>query len=130
MSVLDKVLYVEDDPDIREIATLALEDVGGLTLKICESGERALQEVEGFKPQLILLDVMMPNMDGPETLTAMRERGFVDDSVLVLFMTAKVHPEEVARYKALGVSQVISKPFDPMTLADEIKAFWDEFDGR
>jgi Response regulator containing CheY-like receiver, AAA-type ATPase, and DNA-binding domains len=83
MSVLDKVLYVEDDPDIREIATLALEDVGGLTLKTCESGERALQEVEEFKPQLILLDVMMPNMDGPETLTAMRERGFVDDSVPV-----------------------------------------------
>ncbi|OOE97369.1 response regulator [Salinivibrio sp. IB643] len=130
MAVLNKVLYVEDDPDILEIATLALEGVGGLTLKTCESGERALQEVDGFKPQLILLDVMMPNMDGPETLTAMRERGLVDDSVLILFMTAKVHPEEVARYKALGVSHIISKPFDPMTLADDVRAFWDEFNGR
>lgn len=130
MAVLNKVLYVEDDPDIREIATLALEDVGGLTLKTCESGERALQEVDGFKPQIILLDVMMPNMDGPETLTAMRERGLVDDSVLILLMTAKVHPEEVARYKALGASHVISKPFDPMTLADDVRAFWDEFNGR
>ncbi|WP_025739352.1 response regulator [Salinivibrio socompensis] len=129
MAVLSKVLYVEDDPDIREIATLALEDVGGLTLQTCESGERALQEVEGFKPQIILLDVMMPNMDGPETLTAMRERGLVDDSILIMFMTAKVHPEELERYKALGVSNVISKPFDPMTLADDISAFWDEFNG-
>lgn len=129
MAVLNKVLYVEDDPDIREIATLALEDVGGLTLKTCESGERALQEVDGFKPQIILLDVMMPNMDGPETLTAMREQGLVDDSILILFMTAKVHPEELARYKTLGVSHVISKPFDPMTLADDVRAFWDEFNG-
>lgn len=129
MTVLNKVLYVEDDPDIREIATLALEDVGGLTLKTCESGERALQEVDGFKPQIILLDVMMPNMDGPETLTAMREQGLVDDSILILFMTAKVHPEELARYKTLGVSHVISKPFDPMTLADDVRAFWDEFNG-
>ncbi|WP_232305610.1 response regulator [Gilvimarinus polysaccharolyticus] len=74
MSELKRILYVEDDPDIREIAILALEDVGGLTLKACESGERALQEIEGFNPQVILLDVMMPEMDGPSTLFTMREQ--------------------------------------------------------
>ena len=129
MGTLEKVFYVEDDPDIREIATLALEDVGGLTLKVCESGEQALQEIEGFQPQVLLLDVMMPGMDGPETLAAMKEMGAITESMLVIFMTAKVHPEEVERYKTLGVDQVISKPFDPMTLADEIRALWNTFNG-
>lgn len=129
MAVLNKILYVEDDADIREIAALALEDVGGFTLKICESGEQALQEVEEFEPQLILLDVMMPGMDGPETHAAMQEKGMINDSILVVFMTAKVHPEEVQRYKALGVEQVIAKPFDPMTLADHIRDLWGAFNG-
>ena len=115
MSTLQKVAYVEDDPDIREIAALALEDVGGITLKTCESGEVALREIPAFEPQLILLDVMMPGMDGTETLTAL--------------MTAKVHPEELERYKKMGVAEVISKPFDPMTLADDIRAIWEQFDG-
>lgn len=129
MSTLEKVLYVEDDPDIREIATLALEDVGGLTPKTCESGKQALQEIKEFQPQVLLLDVMMPGMDGPETLSAMKEMGAITDSILVVFMTAKVHPEEIQRYKTLGVDQVISKPFDPMTLADEVRALWDTFNG-
>ncbi|GGD73407.1 response regulator [Lacimicrobium alkaliphilum] len=127
MSDLRKVLYVEDDPDIREIAELALEDVGGLILNSCASGELAIQQLEVFKPQVILLDVMMPGMDGPETLSAMRDMGVITDTVLVIFMTAKVHPDELQRYKNLGVEQVISKPFDPMTLADEVRALWDTF---
>ncbi|WP_396586230.1 response regulator [Bermanella sp. R86510] len=126
---LSKILYVEDDPDIREIATLALEDLGGLTLKTCESGKQALEVIQGFKPQVVLLDVMMPEMDGPETLSELRKMGAISDSMLVIFMTAKVHPEELQRYKALGVEQVISKPFDPMTLADQVRALWNNFNG-
>jgi CheY-like chemotaxis protein len=76
MNTLEKILYVEDDPDIREIATLALRDVGGLNVKVCESGELALKEVDDFGPQLILLDVMMPDMDGPETLKALHFQGW------------------------------------------------------
>lgn len=129
LSLLRKVFYVEDDPDIREIATLALEDVGGLSLMVCESGEQALKQVEEFQPQVILLDVMMPGMDGPETLAAMKEMGALTDSMLIVFMTAKVHPEELQRYKNLGVDQVISKPFDPITLADKVRALWDSFNG-
>lgn len=129
MAKLEKILYVEDDPDIREIATLALEDVGGLTLKVCESGMQALQAVEAFKPQVILLDVMMPGMDGPETLSSMREMGVISSSTMIVFMTAKVHPAELLRYKSLGVNHVISKPFDPMTLSDDVRALWNEFNG-
>lgn len=124
MTTLQTVLYVEDDPDIREIATLALQDVGGLTVKVCESGDVALKEVDAFGPQFILLDVMMPDMDGPETLKALREQGSVLEGMAVAFMTAKVHPEELARYRELGVADVIPKPFDPMTLADDIRAIW------
>lgn len=129
MADLKRVLYVEDDPDIREIASLALCDVGGLELLACESGARALREVDGFAPQLILLDVMMPEMDGPQTLQALRDQGSVTDQTAVAFMTAKVHPEELARYRDLGVSEVISKPFDPMSLANNVRTVWERFNG-
>lgn len=127
MIALQNVMYVEDDPDIREIATLALRDVGGLTVKVCASGQLALKEVDDFAPQLILLDVMMPDMDGPETLSALRLQGSVSREMAVAFMTAKVHPEELSRYRELGVADVISKPFDPMTLADDVRAIWLRF---
>lgn len=124
MSSLQKVLYVEDDPDIREIATLALRDVGGLQVLVCASGQQALQDIEAFAPDLILLDVMMPDMDGPETLAALRQQGAIKSTTPVAFMTAKIHPEELARYRELGVDEVIAKPFDPMTLAEEVRAIW------
>jgi CheY-like chemotaxis protein len=124
---LQNVMYIEDDPDIREIATLALQDVGGLTVKVCSSGQLALKEVDGFAPQLILLDVMMPDMDGPETLAALRLQGSISGKTAVAFMTAKVHPDELDRYRELGVTDVISKPFDPMTLADDVRAIWLRF---
>ncbi|EKO3708424.1 response regulator [Vibrio metschnikovii] len=127
MQQLERILYVEDDPDIREIATIALVDVGGLTVKACDSGEIALQSIEAFVPQMILLDVMMPNMDGPETLQKMIQQGYVNDNVAIVFMTAKVQPDEVNRYKQLGAIEVISKPFDPMTLADQIIMLWTRF---
>lgn len=125
MSALQKVLYVEDDVDIREIATIALQDIGGLTVAVCESGAQALNVIDDFAPQLVLLDVMMPDMTGPETLVALRQQGSVTDATVVAFMTAKVHPEELERYYELGVTNIISKPFDPMTLADDVRAIWD-----
>lgn len=125
MSALQKVLYVEDDVDIREIATIALQDIGGLTVAVCESGAQALNVIDDFAPQLVLLDVMMPDMTGPETLAALRQQGSVTDATVVAFMTAKVHPEELERYYELGVTNIISKPFDPMTLADNVRAIWD-----
>ncbi|MCH8529715.1 MAG: response regulator [Saccharospirillum sp.] len=129
MNTLEKVLYVEDDPDIREIATLALGDIGGLTVKVCESGKQALKEVDAFGPQLILLDVMMPDMNGPETLQALHHQNSVRASTVVAFMTAKVHSDDLIKYREMGVNDVIAKPFDPMTLADELRSLWRRFNG-
>jgi CheY-like chemotaxis protein len=124
MSELQRVLYVEDEPDIRAVAQVALETVGGLTLRICASGEQALREVAAFQPELVLLDVMMPGMDGPSTLRALRAMPELA-GVPMVFMTAKVQPEEVAQFLALGAAAVIAKPFDPMTLAGQVKALWE-----
>lgn len=122
---LQRILYVEDEPDIRAVASLALEVVGGFTLRVCASGEQALREAEDFAPQLMLLDVMMPGLDGPTTLSALRERATLAE-VPVVFMTAKVQPEEVAEYEALGAIGVIPKPFDPMMLATLVEDLWRE----
>jgi CheY-like chemotaxis protein len=124
MSALPRILYVEDEPDIQTVARMALEMVGGFEVKICSSGEEAVGEAEDFAPDMILLDVMMPGMDGPSTLEALRKKPSLADTP-VAFMTAKVQPAEVAHYKSLGARDVIAKPFDPMTLADQVKAIWE-----
>lgn len=118
---LQNILYVEDEPDIQAVAKLALEMVGGFMVKTCSSGEQALLEAEAFMPDMVLLDVMMPGMDGPSTLKALRERSLLAQ-VPVAFMTAKVQPPEVVHYKALGALDVITKLFDPMTLAAQVRA--------
>jgi two-component system, OmpR family, response regulator len=123
MTQLERVLYVEDDEDIRVVAQVALEMVGGLDVKVCSSGEQALAEAQAYAPHLILLDVMMPGLDGPMTLAGLRQIPALADTP-VLFMTAKVQPSEVAHYKSLGAVDVLSKPFDPMTLADQLKSIW------
>lgn len=127
VTALDKIMLVEDEEDIRAVAELALEAVGGFTLKACHSGADALENLDVFKPQLILLDVMMPTMDGPSTLRAIREKpGF--EHTPAVFMTAKVQPDEVKGYLALGAVDVIPKPFDPMTLSDRIREIWENLD--
>ena len=121
---LQRILYVEDDPDIQAIAVMVLETIHGFTLEVCSSGNEALQKAEAFNPDLILLDVMMPNMDGPETLERLRE--FPTLAVTpVVFMTAKVQPQEVQAYLDLGAVGFIAKPFDPMILADQLREIWE-----
>ena len=115
-----KILYVEDEPDIQAIAKIALETIGGFTVRICSSGREALETIGEFNPDCILLDVMMPGMDGPTTLKALRQLpGFA--TTPVVFMTAKVQPREVAEFKALGALDMIAKPFNPMTLASTLR---------
>ena len=120
MSELKRILYVEDEPDIQAVAKMALEMVGGFTVRICSSGEEALGVAADFAPDLILLDVMMPGMDGPSTLKALRNLPSLA-KIPVAFMTAKVQPQEVEQYRSLGALDVIAKPFDPMTLADQVR---------
>src|SRR4051812_11834172 len=110
---LHRILCVEDEDDIREVATLALEAVGGVKVLTCGSGEEALSKAKGFAPDLIVLDVMMPGMDGPATLRALRADEDLSRTP-VIFMTAKVQPHETAELLALGVLGVVAKPFDPM----------------
>ena len=124
MSTLQRIMYVEDEPDIKAVAKLALEMVGGFTVKICSTGEEALKEAVAFAPDMILLDVMMPGMDGPSTLKALREIPQLA-AVPVAFMTAKVQLQEVAHYKSLGARDVIPKQFDPMNLANQVRAIWE-----
>lgn len=122
---LQRILYVEDDPDIQMIASMVLETINGFTLEICSSGNEALQKAAGFNPDLVLLDVMMPGMDGPETLRGLRQFPTLATTP-VIFMTAKVQPQEVQNYLDLGALGVIAKPFDPMILGDELRALWDQ----
>ncbi|WP_151704069.1 response regulator [Nitrincola alkalilacustris] len=121
---LQKLMYVEDDEDIQVIARLALQTVGGLGVEICSSGEEALARIDEIAPQMILLDVMMPGMDGPETLRHLRDLPEFADTPIA-FMTAKVQPQEVQSFMKLGACAVIAKPFDPMTLAQEVRKIWD-----
>ena len=121
---LQRILYVEDDPDIQAIAVMVLETIHGFTLEVCSSGCEALQKAEAFNPDLILMDVMMPNMDGPETLAGLREFPTLATTPVV-FMTAKVQPQEVQAYLDLGAVGVIAKPFDPMLLVDQLREIWE-----
>jgi PleD family two-component response regulator len=120
---LNRILIVEDEPDIQAIAQLALEAVGGFTVQLCSSGPEALEVAPVFQPDLILLDVMMPGMNGLMTLQALRELPSMANTP-VMFITAKIQPQEVALYRDLGALDVIAKPFDPMTLAATINTSW------
>ena len=123
MPALKKLIYIEDEADIREIAQLALELVGGYEVEIYGSGQEALAKAGLFKPELILLDVMMPDMDGPTTLANLRANPEFANTPAV-FMTAKVQPNEIADLQALGALAVIAKPFDPMILASQLAEIW------
>jgi len=124
MTVLKRILHVEDDPSIQAVVRVALEAIGGYQVLSCSSGTQALEEAEGFAPQFILLDVMMPGMGGTETLTRLAERIDLAQTPVV-FMTAKVQPGEIEHLRKLGARDVIVKPFDPMRLAGQIQSIWD-----
>ena len=121
---IQKVLLVDDEDDIRTIGQLSLARVGGWQCALAPSGHAALELAQSFHPDLVLLDVMMPGMDGPSTLAALRQLPATRE-VPIIFMTAKVQKHEVARYLELGALGVISKPFDPMRLPVEIRRLVD-----
>ncbi len=120
---LQRILYVDDEPDVRKVAKISLEKVGGFDLCLCSSGQEALQQVEAFKPDLIILDVMMPEMDGPATLQALRRMPVLAATPIV-FMTAKAQPATLKHYIDIGANDVIVKPFQPMKLPEQLRAIW------
>ena len=120
---LRRILCVDDEEDILQVAKLALETVGRFETRQCSNGADALIEARKFHPDVILLDVMMPQMDGLATLKALKQDPAIA-GIPVIFMTAKVQPSEVKQYLELGAIGVVAKPFDPMELSQQVKKLW------
>jgi two-component system OmpR family response regulator len=120
-SALARILLVDDQRDIRSIVGLALGKIGGFKVKVCASGEEALASAKDFVPDLLLLDLSMPVMDGVATLKGLRASGLQAPAV---FFTARMKPEDAVRYEELGVLGVIPKPFDPLKLGAQLRDMW------
>ena len=122
---LKRVMYIEDEPDIRSIVQIALEKIGGVTVTTCGSVRETLGLALDFNPKLILLDIMMPDMDGFAVLQAIRSMPQLVN-VPVVFVTAKTQLHEIDQYKEEGVSDVITKPFDPVALPKIVNDIWEK----
>jgi CheY-like chemotaxis protein len=119
MSMSKRVLLIDDEDDIREVAGMSLETVAGWTTMAARSGREGVKIAAEQQPDAILLDVMMPDMDGPSTFRNLQE-SLATKSIPVIFLTAKAQTREQRGFRELGAHGVISKPFDPLTLADQI----------
>jgi DNA-binding response OmpR family regulator len=120
---LQRILYLEDDPLIAELALMALEDSGGFTVRHCFLGQQAIDVAAEFVPQLLLFDVMLPDIDGLQTYFSINSQ-FACANIPVVFMTAKGQRHQEQAYLDQGACGVIVKPFDPLTLPDQLHAFW------
>ena len=125
---LRKILYVDDQIDILLFAEYALTDIGDYETLMCDSGKKALNQIEQFKPDLILLDVMMPELDGPTTLSLIRKFEAFKNTPAI-FITAKILSNEVSELLSCDakVIKVIPKPFDPIKISESIQAIWDSY---
>jgi len=117
-----RILHVDDEPDIREVVELSLGLDPVFAVRGCGSGTEALTVAADWRPDIILLDVMMPEMDGPATLVQLRQSAGTAD-IPVIFMTARAQAREADRFRSLGAVGVIPKPFDPMTLAASVSSY-------
>ena len=119
MATPKRILIVDDEDDIREVAQVSLELVGGYEVLTASSGCAGVERARGAQPDAILLDVMMPAMDGPATLVALRADPRTRD-IPVVFLTAKTHAAERQRLGQLGAAAILTKPFDPLKLAGDV----------
>ncbi len=120
---LERILYVEDEADLRTVAKMALEVIGGFSVLACRSGDEAIAAAPAAAADLILLDVAMPGIDGPATLRTLRNIP-ATAATPVIFMTATAKPAEIAQYMALGALDVVAKPFNPMQVSAQIRRIW------
>ena len=125
MKSLKRVLYAEDEPDVQTVVEITVQAMGDFDIKICDNGKLLLDCVEEYNPDLIILDVMMPEMDGPTTFTNLQSNEKTKN-IPVIFMTAKAQVHEVQLFKETGVIGVITKPFDPILLCSEIQRNWEK----
>lgn len=123
---LTKVLLIEDDPDILEVVKMSLEAVGHMQVEAYASGKEGVAKAPSVQPDLILLDVRMPEMDGPATLKALRALPQTATTPVV-FLTASIQHDQVEAFKALGALEVLPKPFDPMALPHTLRALWEKY---
>ena len=114
-----RILIIDDEEDIREVAGLSLETVAGWEVVLADSGAQGLARAAEHQPDAILLDVMMPGMDGPTTFRELRKNP-ITSHIPVILLTAKVQSTDQKRFADLGVEAVLFKPFDPLTLSDQI----------
>jgi CheY-like chemotaxis protein len=117
-----KILLVDDDPDIRMVARMTLKRKGGHEVEACDGGASALEKLKSWRPDLIVLDVMMPNMTGHQTLKAIRAQPELQ-GVPVVFLTAKAQRQEIEEGLKLGAAGYLTKPFEPAELVTEIAKF-------
>jgi CheY-like chemotaxis protein len=116
-----KILIVDDEEDIRQIARFALSQVGTMKVLEAENGSEGVRIADAEKPDAILMDVFMPGMDGPATLAELRKNPSTS-AIPVIFLTAHSSQSELAKLKGIGAAGILNKPFDPITLADEVEA--------
>lgn len=126
MIELKKIMYAEDDSDIRTIVKLCIDNFSNCEIEFAENGKILLEKVADYKPDLILLDVMMPEMDGITTLKKLREHS----QIPVIIMSAKVQEAEIKEYQQEDILGVISKPFDPTQLVAQIQNLWNNYNNR
>ena len=120
---LNRICYVEDDEDIQRIVRMSLERVGKMTVEVVGDPMQAIERMIAFKPELVMLDWMMPGMDGPTLLKKMREVAETK-ALPVVFITAKASQRELDELRTLGAAGTISKPFSPKDLPDQLRAIW------
>lgn len=120
---LTRICYVEDDEDIQRIVRLSLERIGRMSVDIVTDPGAAIERMIEFRPDLVMLDWMMPRVDGPTLCRRMREHAETRD-LPVVFITAKVSPRELEELRALGAAGTISKPFSPKDLPEQLRAIW------
>lgn len=120
----DRILYIDDEADIREVAEMALELDPAFDVRTCASGREGLAAAREWQPDLILLDVMMPELDGPGVLEKLRQDP-ATVAIPVVFITARTQAHEVERLRALGARGVLAKPFDAMTLSGQVRELMD-----
>lgn len=123
--MIQRILHVDDDQDIRTITRMALEEIGAFDLCQCASGAEALEKAPAFAPDFIILDVMMPDLSGEETLALLKGNESLRNTPFI-FMTAKGSASVRDHLLSLGASEVIVKPFDPVTLAEDVRSIWQE----
>ena len=120
---LNRICYVEDDEDIQRIVRMSLERVGKMTVEVVSDPMVAIERMMAFKPQLVMLDWMMPGMDGPTLFRKMRDTPEIKD-LPVVFITAKASQREQEELRTLGAAGTLLKPFSPKDLPDQIRAIW------